>query len=110
VGAVGKISSEFRDYDLKPLPVTGGIQSRFCIYGSGIAAVEFDRTFAQSHASGAMTRGGLPHTIASDHIESEISGTITAFVGDVVMFSCGPVAAFAGAGLVAQAILGEEPG
>lgn len=108
MGAVGKFSSEFRDFDLKPLPITGGIQSRLRIYSSGIVPVKFDRTFAQYHASGAMTRGGRPYAIAADNIGTEDADT--AFVGDVQMFSYSPVVAFAGADLVAQAILGEVPG
>lgn len=74
-----------------------------------IATHEFDQASAETHATGAMTFGGHPYTIAADATGPEVSVTITTSVGDVLLFSYSPMAAFAGSELVAQVILREEP-
>ena len=74
-----------------------------------IATHEFDQTDAETHAESAMTFGGHPYTVEADATGPEVSVTITASVGDVLLFSYSPMAAFAGSELVAQVILREEP-
>ena len=74
-----------------------------------ITTHEFDQASAVTHATAAMTFGGHPYTIAADGTGPEVSVTITASVGDVLLFSYSPLAAFAGADLVAQVVLREEP-
>ncbi len=74
-----------------------------------IATHEFDQASAETHATSAMTFGGHPYTVAADATGPEVSVTITTSVGDVLLFSYSPMAAFAGSDLVAQVILREEP-
>jgi Flp pilus assembly protein TadG len=74
-----------------------------------IATHEFDQTEAEAHATSAMTFGGHSYTIAADAAGPEVSVTISASVGDVLLFAYSPMAAFAGSTLSAQVILREEP-
>ena len=74
-----------------------------------IATHEFNKSSAESHATSAMTFGGHPYTVLADATGPEVSMTITTSVGDVLLFSYSPMAAFAGSKLVAKVILREEP-
>ncbi len=74
-----------------------------------ISTHEFTQASAVTHATGAMTFGGHPYTIAADAIGPEVSVTISTSVGDVLLFSYSPMAAFAGSQLVAKVTLREEP-
>jgi Flp pilus assembly protein TadG len=74
-----------------------------------IATHEFDQTEAVTHATSAMTFGGHPYTIVADATGPEVSVTITASVGDVLIFTYSPMAAFAGSTLTATVTLREEP-
>ncbi len=74
-----------------------------------ISTHEFGQAAAETYATGAMTFGGHPYTIVADAAGPEVSVTITTSVGDVLLFSYSPMAAFAGSQLVARVILREEP-
>lgn len=74
-----------------------------------ISTHEFNQTEAVAHATRAMTFGGHRYVIAADAAGPEVSVTITTSIGEVLLFTYSPMAAFAGSTLTARVILREEP-